>query len=270
MFDHGFKRLEVDHCVYIKWHEQEKYIILLLYEDGMLIVGHDKNMINRLKKDLGNKFSMKDLGPTQQILGMKIIHDRNKKSCGCHKKNILRRCFIGLIWRMQSQLVHPLHPTSNEVLICALVMTRKKEEISKTPYASAVGSLMHAMVCTQPNIAHLVGVVSRLLTNLGKHHWEEVKWILRYLKGTSHHYIWFDDNNIVFEVFIDANVARYVDTRNSTTGYLYTFVGTVMSWVSTLQRVVSLSIIEAEYIAATEACKEMLWMQWFLGELGIK
>ena len=65
MLEHGFHRLEADHCVYIKRYDQGKYLILLLYVDDMFIVGHDKNMINMLKKDLGNKFAMKDLGLAQ-------------------------------------------------------------------------------------------------------------------------------------------------------------------------------------------------------------
>ena len=51
------------------------------------------------------------------------------------------------------------------------------------PYYSIVESLMYAMVCTHPNIAHLVGVVSRFLVNLGEEYWNVVKWILRYIKG---------------------------------------------------------------------------------------
>ena len=80
MLEHGFKRLEADHCVYIKRYDQERFIILLLYVDDMLVVGHDKSIINMLKKDLGSQFAMKALGPTQKILGMMIIRDiRNKK-----------------------------------------------------------------------------------------------------------------------------------------------------------------------------------------------
>ena len=142
--------------------------------------------------------------------------------------------------------------------------------MSKIPYASAVGSMMYAMVCTRPDIAHSVGVVSRFLANPRKQHWEAVKWILRYLKGTSHHCLCFGDNNIVLEGFIDVDMAGDVDTRKSTTSYLYTFAGAAVSWVSRLQRVMALSSIEAEYIVATKTCKEMLWMQRFLGDLGIK
>ena len=61
----------------------------------------------------------------------------------------------------------------------------EKKEMAKVLYFSAVGSLMYAMVCTRPNIAHAVGVVSRFLENPRKEHWEAVKWILRYLRGTT-------------------------------------------------------------------------------------
>ena len=56
--------------------------------------------------------------------------------------------------------------------------------MSKEPYASVIGSLMYAMMCTRPNIAHAVGVVSRYMSKPGKQHWEVVKWILRYLRGS--------------------------------------------------------------------------------------
>ena len=75
MLEHGFRRLEVDHCVYIKRYDQERFIILLLYVDDMLVGGHDKSMINRLKKDLGSQFAIRDLGQAQQILSMRIIRD---------------------------------------------------------------------------------------------------------------------------------------------------------------------------------------------------
>ena len=75
---------------------------------------------------------------------------------------------------MYSSLSSKQYPTSEKDM----------EDMSKVPYASAIGSLMHAMVFTRPNIAHAVGVVSRFLTNHGKEQWEALKWILRYLKGT--------------------------------------------------------------------------------------
>ena len=99
----------------------------------------------------------------------------------------------------------------------------------KVPYASAVGSLMYVMVCTQPGIAQPVSTVSRFMSNLGRPHWESLKWILRYLKGTSNYYLCFGNNNDVPEGYTCENMVGYVDTRDSTTSYLYTFAGAIVS-----------------------------------------
>jgi hypothetical protein len=63
--------------------------------------------------------------------------------------------------------------------------------MSKVPYSSTIGILMYAMVCTRPDIAHAVGVLSRYMNNPGKENWEEVKWILKYLRGTATHALCF-------------------------------------------------------------------------------
>ncbi|CAA0815215.1 Uncharacterized mitochondrial protein AtMg00810 [Striga hermonthica] len=84
------------------------------------------------------------------------------------------------------------------------------------PYSSAVGSLMYAMVCTRPDIAHAVGIVSRYLSNPGKDHWEAVKWILRYLKGSANKSLSFDKGNTVLEGYTDADMAGDLDSRKST------------------------------------------------------
>jgi hypothetical protein len=67
--------------------------------------------------------------------------------------------------------------------------------MSRVPYSSAIGSLMYAMLCTRPYIAHVVEVVSRYMNNTGKEHWEAVKCILRYLRGTSTHELCFGGSN---------------------------------------------------------------------------
>jgi hypothetical protein len=67
----------------------------------------------------------------------------------------------------------------------------------EVPYSSTIGSLMYAMVCTRPDIAHAVGVVRRYMNNPGKEHCEAVKWILRYLRGTSTHALCFGGSNTV-------------------------------------------------------------------------
>ncbi|WMV36884.1 hypothetical protein MTR67_030269 [Solanum verrucosum] len=134
------------------------------------------------------------------------------------------------------------------------------EHMSKVPYASTVGSIMYAMVCTHPDIAQSVSLVSRYMTNPGKKHWEAVKWILRYLKGASDVGLTFRKSEGISVLgYVDSDNAGDLDRRRSTTGYIFTFVGSVVSWKSALQSIVSLSTTEAEYMAATEAVKEAIW-----------
>jgi len=76
------------------------------------------------------------------------------------------------------------------------------------------------MVCTRPDIAHAVGVVSRYMSNPGKQHWETVKWILRYLKGTSDTSLCFTGAGLKLQGYVDADLAGDVDSRKSTTGFV--------------------------------------------------
>ena len=122
------------------------------------------------------------------------------------------------------------------------------------------------MVCTRPDIAHVIGVVSCFLSNPGREHWNVVKWIMRYLCGTSSLSLCFGTGKPSICHYIDLDMAGDVDTRKSTSGYLVTFAGGAVSWQSRLQKCVALSTTEAELIAAVKACKELLWMKIFLEE----
>ena len=86
----------------------------------------------------------------------------------------------------------------------------EKEGMSHVPYASVVGSLMYAMVYTRPDIAHVVGVLSRFISNLGKEHWTTVKRVFRYLRGTSYYGLCHQgrprlDRVLDIHGFVDAN-----------------------------------------------------------------
>ena len=129
---------------------------------------------------------------------------------------------------------------------------------------------MYAMVYTRPDISHAVGVVSRYMNNPGKEHWMAVKQILRYLRGTKNQALCFRGSNIALQGYVDVDMAGDKDNRRSTTGYVFTVGGTIVSWVSKIQSVVALSTTESEYVAAKEASKEMIWLQRFMDELGKK
>ena len=129
---------------------------------------------------------------------------------------------------------------------------------------------MYAMVCTRPDIAHAVGVVSRFMSRPRKQHWEAVKWVLRYLKGSSDTSLYFTGASLKLQGYADADFASDIDNRKSTTEFVFTLGGTAISWVSNLQKIVTLSTTKAEYVATTEAGKEMIWLHGFLDELGKK
>ena len=84
------------------------------------------------------------------------------------------------------------------------------------PYASSVGSLMYAMVCTRPDIAHAVGVVSRCMANPWNEHWEAMKWLLRYLRGTSSTSLCFGKGKVTLQGFVDIDLCGDVDSSKST------------------------------------------------------
>ncbi|KAE8664067.1 hypothetical protein F3Y22_tig00112857pilonHSYRG00227 [Hibiscus syriacus] len=134
----------------------------------------------------------------------------------------------------------------------------ERAQMVKVMYASAIGSLIYDMVCTRPDIAQAVGAVSRYMNNPGKVHWKAVKWILRYLRGTTNKALCFKGGDTTLTGYVDADLAENVNIRMSTTGYVYTLGGTAVSWVSQLHKIVSLSTTEAEYVAVIEASKEMV------------
>ena len=109
--------------------------------------------------------------------------------------------------------------------------------MSHVPYASAVGIILYAMVCTRLDISHPVSVVSKYMDHLRKIHWQVAKWILWYLRGTSHVGLVYDKNiDIYGEIvnYIDSNYPRDLDRKKSLIGYVFTLCGSVISWKTTL------------------------------------
>ena len=126
--------------------------------------------IKQLKKELSKSFDMKDLGPAQQILGMHIVRDRKNSRLWLSQEKYIER----VIKRFNMHNAKPVSiPLANHFKLSKISCPSSKKEIEKMsaiPYSLAVGSLMYAMVCTRPDIAHAVSTVSRFLSNPGKEH----------------------------------------------------------------------------------------------------
>ncbi|KAH9781414.1 hypothetical protein KPL71_008457 [Citrus sinensis] len=262
--------LSSDHCAYYKRFEDNDFIILLLYVDDMLVAGPNKDRVQELKAQLAREFEMKDLGPANKILGMQIHRDRNNRKIWLSQKNYLKKILRRFNMQDCKSISTPL--PVNFKLSSSMCPSNEAErkEMSRVPYASAVGSLMFAMICTRPDIAQAVGAVSRYMANPGGEHWITVKKIMRYIRGTSDVALCYGGSEFTVRGYVDSDFAGDLDKRKSTTGYVFTLAGAAVSCVSTLQTVVALSTTEAEYMAATQACKEAIWIQRLLEELGHK
>jgi hypothetical protein len=236
----------------------------------MLVAGSNMQDINLLKKKLADSFVMKDLGAATKILGMRIKRDRKNHKLilawGEYIEKVLER------FRMQNKKLDST-PLENHFKLTKEMCSKTQEEIqymSKVSYSSTVSSLMYVMVFTRPVIAHVVGIVNMYMNNPSKEHWEEVKWILMYLKGTVTHALCLGGSNTILQRYVASDIKSDKDRRRSTTGYVFTVGGTTVSWILKLQKVVTLSTIEAEYVVTTEASKEIIWLQRFMEELGKK
>ena len=134
--------------------------------------------------------------------------------------------------------------------------------MSHVPYASAIGSLMYAMVCTRPNIAHAVGFLSRYMSKPGKEHWTTIKRAFRYLRGTANYGLCYQGRPQLERVvdihgFIDVYWAGDLDHKRSTSGYVFNLFGGEISWMRKRQYVVALSTTKTEYMVATHVSKEV-------------
>ncbi|UYV68001.1 hypothetical protein LAZ67_5002755 [Cordylochernes scorpioides] len=143
------------------------------------------------------------------------------------------------------------------------------EEMTKIIYRQTIGSLMYLMNGIRPDIAYAVSRVSQFLNNPGPSHWTAVKKIFRCLKATKHIGICFGGSSRTTSLigFYDADFAGNLDTRKSTTRYVFMLNNEPISWCSQKQNCVSLSTTESEYIAASEATKEAIWLRQHLREL---
>jgi hypothetical protein len=268
----GYRRCEYDCCVYVRSLDDGSFIFLLLYVDDMLIAAKSIVEVNKLKVLLSREFDMKDFGAAKKILGMEIHRDRDAKrlwlSQASYVKKVLERFSMENAKPVSTPLVNHFHLSTSQ---CPKTV-EETEDMSKVPYASAVGCLMYAMVCTRPDLAHAVSVVSKYMANPGKQHWDAVKWIFRYLKGTTDYGITFvrQKSDLSVVGYVDADYAGDLDDRRSTTGYVFTLTRGPICWKSMIQSTVAMSTTEAEYMAVAEAAKEALWLIGLVKELGIQ
>ena len=201
---------------------------------------------------------MQDLGPAKKILGWKfsmivvlILFFLSQKS---YIEKVLEKYNLSNCKSVATPFASYFKLSSRQ---CPITED-EKEYMSHILYSNVVGNLIYAMICTRTDLTHDVSVVSRFMHNPGKEHLNAVKWILRYLKGTSRFGLLFDKNSVK-EIgvmgFVDSDFAGDLDKRRSISSYVFSLCGSTVSWRASLQSVTALSTTEAEHVSATEWVK---------------
>ena len=141
--------------------------------------------------------------------------------------------------------------------------------MSTHTYTNLIGSLLYLSVCTRPDIAQAVGVLSKYMKEPTTVHWQVAKGVLRYVAATREQSIVYGTEPNTVVGYCDADYAGDLDTRRSTTGFVFILNGGAITWLSKRQPTVAVSTTEAEYIAAAQATKEALWLRILLTDLGV-
>jgi hypothetical protein len=138
--------------------------------------------------------------------------------------------------------------------------------MKNVPYREAVGSLMYAAMGTRPDIAFAMSTVAQFSDNPGWAHWEAVKQIFRYLRKTQKLELVYGGEKRGLEGYVDVDGALQ-EHRHAISGFIFLADGGAVSWSSKKQELVTLSTTEAEYVAATHAAKEAVWIRRLIGEI---
>jgi ATP-binding cassette subfamily B (MDR/TAP) protein 1 len=162
----GFMQSEEEPCVYKK-ASGSSVVFLFLYVDDILLIGNDIPMLEAAKTSLTNSFSMKDLGEAVYILGIKTYRDSSKRLIGLihdtYIDKVLKRFNMEEVKKGFLPMSHGIRLSNTQ---CPST-TDERRRMSRIPYASAIGSIMHAMICTRPDISYAHSVTSRYQSDLG-------------------------------------------------------------------------------------------------------
>ena len=266
----GFKRMICEHSIWV-FQQGEERVIIPVFIDDMTIAARSKEAIQRVKDDLRKHFKLRDLGPTSFLLGVEVERDRSTRTLTLNQKQYV----LDLLERFDlsdcNAVTTPLDPS---IRLSSAQSPQTEEDIEamrSVPYLQAVGALMYLAVATHPDISYTVGVLARFNKNPGPLHWKAVKHLFRYLRGTLDYKLTYSGSTPLPELFTtytDADHAGNPDNGRSTSGYVVKMGNGAISWSSRLQGIVALSTTEAEFVAATSAGQEILWLRNLFTELG--
>ena len=229
-----FKRLISDPCIYVKKDTNNKIICLIgVYVDDILLAGTDFE-INKTKSLLTKYFELSDLGEIKYIIGIQF--EKLKDGYLIHQEKYTN-------YILNKFKFNELKPISNMMPTQDIKLKEKLFNTKK--YQQVIGSLLYLATCTRSDILFAVVKASRNASKPSLYDWENVKRIIKYLKGNSNYGIKYTKNKNL-NIYVDADYAGDNNTRRSTTSYVINFDSGPISWYSKLQQCIALSTAESE------------------------
>ena len=267
----GYKQVGADSCLYMKSVKQQNgkidFVILSIHVDDILLFSNSVPMLNEEKVSLGTRFKIEDLGEVNHVLGMLIKRDRESRTLTISQPKYLE----GMLKRFGMQdcktVSTPMEPGKQ-----FHELSENEDPINTHEYQKIIGCLTYVTTATRPDLASAVGILSKYVKKPGKEHWQGVKRILRYVQGTLNYGLVYQakDKACILTGYSDADWAGDVDTRRSTSGYVFQIQNSTISWCSKRQSCVSKSSTEAEYMALSLATQEAVWLRRLLNDIGLK
>ncbi|KAL3613382.1 hypothetical protein CASFOL_042795 [Castilleja foliolosa] len=257
----GFEKNIVEDCAYLKF-SGSNFVLMVLYVDDILLAANNKEMLYETKKFLSNNFEMKDLGEASFVLGIQIHRDRSRGILGLSQKSYIEKVLLRYGMQGCKPTDAPIAKGDKLSLKQCPKSDLEVKEMHKVPYASVVGSLMYAQVCTRPDIAFIVGMLGRYLSNHGMDHWIAAKRVLRYLQRTKDYMLTYKKSDQLEIIgYSDSDYGGCLDTNRSTSGYIFLLAGGAISWKIAKQTLV--------FIACHLASNHALWLRNFVTGLRI-
>ena len=251
----------------------ESVVHLTVYVDDVALFG-DKDLIKWCINKVSQKYTITDQGELRDILGVQI--HRNETKILLNQERFINE----ILKNFSMETCNPKKiPCSLDLKLEKSMEAQtetEKEQMSKVPYRSLVGSLLYLQL-TRPDIAFAVKELSRFLNNPGPKMWAAAKNVLHYLQGTKHHGIQFGGKAAYNTLakspdqlvgFSDSDWAGQIDDRKSTSGTIFFLNNGPISYASRSQKCVALSTAESEYVALGEAAREAIYLRMLLKDLG--
>jgi hypothetical protein len=261
----GFIRCECDHAVFI-CKSDTSICIVIAHVDDLTITATTLEVLLKFKKDLGSKLKMSDMGELHWLLGIEIKRNLEARTISLSQRSYIQSIVDRYGLTDAKPLSMPLDPHALLSKDQCPSTTEEFAAMRDIPYREAVGSLMYAALGTRPDIAYAVHHLARFAKNPGKPHWEAVKRVIRYLKGTKDWFLVLGGEKQDLVGYTDADGMSNED-RHAISGYVFQIDGSTVSWSAKRQDIVALSTTEAEYVATTHASKEAIWLRSLISEL---